>query len=66
MLHTAGGFVVVAILIGVLVEIGHEAKRVPCIVFSDAMRRKTILKGIAVISGALVTYTLSCNIGMGQ
>jgi hypothetical protein len=62
--HAVGGIIIALFLVGVLAEMLRESKRVPYRMFNECMQQKGALKGLAVLGGALVTYTLACTLGL--
>jgi hypothetical protein len=62
--HIGAGIIAAGVLIGALAQILRESRRVPCKELCEAMQRESILSGLAVLGGALVTYALACSIGL--
>ncbi len=64
-LSAGGGVLVVAVSVGTLIQMVREAKRVPCVQFGEAMNLTNALNFLAVVAGALITYILSIDLGLG-
>jgi len=64
-LHSLGGFVVAAVLVGAVVEMVREGRRVPCAALSELLQGANLRAALALFLGALLGYVLSVDVGLG-
>ncbi len=60
-----GGIVVAIILLGLLFKIVREGQELPKVKLDGVFTRKNLLNFASVFFGALISYTLSVNVGLG-
>lgn len=65
LLHSLGGVVVVAVLVGAVVEMVREGRRVPCATLGELLNAANLRAALAVFLGALLGYVLSVDVGLG-
>jgi hypothetical protein len=68
-LQTVPGLLIVLLLllvaVGALAEMVRESRRVPCLLPAETACKTTWLNAASVLGGALLTYSLSWDVGLG-
>ncbi len=64
-LQPVGGVVVTLVLVGLLFETVREGRKISTLKSAGIFTRKNLLNFASVFFGALITYALSLNVGLG-